>query len=212
MSCLSRLFGLIFALVPGLGLLALSLLLVGRWPEVGLSKGVLYSLLSAITGTVCLYLGIAIVFARGRAEPEALPLAAAPRAAIEPPLAALEVSSAPQSPPAQRPLQAATLEELQSAPPTQSIFADAQDAAPAIEAEIVNVVADSPEARIRQVARTRPGWQGSAPQLAQLTNLSLGVTDATARSMAQNGAGVAVKTGAQGETIYVLQSPDQAGA
>lgn len=168
MSCLSRIFGLLFSLIPGLGSLFFSVLLIGKWPELGWSKGAFYSVLSAITGWVCLYLGIAILFARGHAPTANSPALTAPAAVDN--ANPLSISAA-----------------------SQSLFATTETAL------------DSPEARIRQVAQARPGLQVSAPELAQLANLDVGVAEATARLMARNGENIELRAGERGETVYVFR-------
>lgn len=188
MSCLSRLFGLVCALVPGLGLLILSVALASRWPELG-AKGPLYSFFCAVTGAVCLFLGATLLFGRNRTEPKMAPLAAPLARPVAP---VVTEKSAPNATARPRDASANT-----------SIFAEAADASPRAETLRAEAL-DSPEVRIAQLARARPGWRGNAPQLAQLTNLSLGVAEATARSMAQNGAGVQMVSGDAGETIFVL--------
>ena len=193
MSCLSRLFGLIVALVPGLGSLFLALALVGRWGELGLPKGALYSLLCAVTGAVCLFLGGAILFGRGRAHTEAASGAPAVSASGAPTTVVLDKSA-----PVPNAAQQSIFADAQTAPPS----AMAQGAAPAENAPASAL--DSPASRIAQLGRSRPGWRGNAPQLAQLCNLSLGVAEATARSMAGNGEGVMLLTGENGEAIFVL--------
>ncbi len=203
MSCLSRLFGLICAVVPGLLFLALAVMLFPRWAELGLVTGFFYSLVSLITGAVCLYLGLGILFGRDRAE-EPAPLL---DTALESP-----VVTAPAYQESAREMVAAPLPKTLSAPepaptiakepaPTRSIFAKTDDASAPL---------DTPASRIRQLAATRPDWQVTAPQLAQMTNLNMNIADATAREMVNQGE-ARVQTGPNGETIYIFDMARENG-
>lgn len=191
MSCLSRLVGLICAFVPGLLFLAFSARFFFLWPELGFVIGPLYSLVSLITGIVCLYLGLSLLLANGEGE-ESVPVAEVAPAISAPPTT---VESAPE--PVAAPLPE-PLPIMPAAPPevapTSSIFARAQEP---------DVAPDTPESRIRQLAATRPGWQATAAQLAHLANLNMNVADATARAMASNG-DAQIQTGPNGETVYVF--------
>ena len=195
MSCLSRLLGLVCAIVPGLGFLVFSVLMVQRWPDLGLGKGLLYSLMCAITGAVCLYLGLAVLFGRNHRE------------------------VAPELPTPELPTPIVSIaKSITAAPGTQSIFAEPSETVPVETAPFETASplsvapADTPEARIRRLASTRPGWQITAPQLAQLANLGLSVTDATARQMAQRGEGVEILSGPNGEVVYQFDLSDRNGA
>lgn len=195
MSCLSRLLGLICAIVPGLFFLGFSVLFFQRWPQLGLVIGPLYSLASLVTGAVCLYLGANILFERDKTEEIAVPISShsqtSPLVVAQPQLEA-------------KPLQAAPL-PVSAATPPEPVEADEPAPAPSIfiSKEPTPAPLDSPEARIRQLAQTRPNWQVTAPQLAHLTNLNMAVADATARAMAQNGQ-AQMQVGPNGETIYIF--------
>ena len=209
MSCLSRLLGLVCAIVPGLGLLIFSVLMVQRWPDLGLAKGLLYSLMCAITGAVCLYLGLAMLFGRNRREvaPAVAPELERPTPIVPAP----EISAAPTTPLVTpsifaEPSQTALTE-------TTTLDTATLETAPSQLAPRAPIAsADTPEARIRRLASTRPGWQITAPQLAQLANLGLSVTDATARHMAQSGQGVAILSGPNGEVVYQFDVSDHSNA
>ncbi len=202
MSCFSRLLGLICAVLPGLLFLAFSVLFFQRWTQLGLVTGPLYSVASLITGAVCLYLGIGILFGRDHAEePETIansvPQAVAP--VVAPVIEQKPLQAAPL------PIIEAAAESVRPEATTQSIFAST-DEAPAP----VAVPLDSPETRIRQLAQKRPNWQVTAPQLAQLTNLNMAVADATAREMVESGH-AQMQTGPSGETIYIFDLTNEAG-
>ncbi len=159
--------------------------------------GPLYSVASLITGAVCLYLGIGILFGRDQAE-EPATIAHSDAQVVSP----IAVEAATEA----KPLQAAPLpvvaeivaEPVRPKPTTQSIFAS-PDAAPAPPAPSL----DSPEIRIRQLAQTRPNWQVTAPQLAQMTNLNMAIADSTAREMVSGGH-AQMQVGPNGETIYIF--------
>ena len=203
---IARILGLICALVPGLGFLALSVMLFPRWLELGPITGPFYSLVSFSTGAICLYLGLSILFGRDAAE-EPPSANAMPNATPDATLA-----SAVYSEPAVPELQAAPLPDLadiappapvqpapaQPAPVTQSIFSQPE----------TPVVVPTPESRIRQMAATRPNWRVTAPQLAQLTNLNMGIADATARQMVSEGQ-AQMQTGPNGEIVYLFDLASQ---
>ena len=202
MSCLSRLLGLICAVVPGLLFLAFSVRFFQLWPELGFITGPLYSLVSFTTGAICLYLGISILFG-GDHRDESAPVLTSTSEAPTPESSTLQAPVVAEMAPLQAaplpieapPLDAAPVE--QPAPLTQSIFSKAQQSVPL----------DTPEARIRRLAATRPQWQVTAPQLAQLTNLNMAVVDATAREMVNNGS-AHMQTGPNGETVYIFDLAD----
>ena len=197
MSCFSRLLGFICAVVPGLLFLAFSALFFTLWPRLGPVAGPLYSLASFVTGAVCLYLGVGIVFGRDHNEESAISVDVAPQTlASNAPVAEPVIEAAP--------LQAAPLPIIEAAAP---IFADA--ATPPLPISGATEIAsnsappDSPETRIRQLAQTRPNWRVTAPQLAHAANLNMGVADATARQMVNNGQ-AQMQIGPNGETIYIF--------
>ena len=196
MSCLSRLLGLICAVLPGLLFLSFSVRFFQMWPELGFITGPLYSLASLVTGALCLYLGVSLVFARDKSADD--DSASAPISET----IATQAAPEPRPAPMPEPLQATPLPvPLQKAPsetaaPTSSVFA-------ASPGEADSAPLDTPEQRIRRLAATRPQWQATAPQLAQLGNLSLSVADATAREMVSRG-DAQLQTGPNGETIYLF--------
>ena len=222
MSCLSRLVGLICVIVPGLLFLAFSARFFFLWPRLGFVVGPLYSLVSLITGIVCLYLGLSLLLgqkereenasALGSSATEAMPELpriasssnSASSASAELPIAELVAAPLPE------PLAARTGDSyddayieaapqtLESAPAATSIFSKQSES----DARL-----DTPETRIRRLAATRPAWQVTAPQLAQLANLGLSVTDATARAMARNG-DAQIQSGPNGETVYFFDLAD----
>ena len=211
MSCFSRLLGLICALVPGVLFLAFSVRFFQLWPELGYITGPIYSLLSFITGLVCLYLGVSILFGRDQPQPEEN--ATTNNAAPQMPVASESLAPEPVEP---APLRAAPLPVIEApapsepatpaTPATQSIFAATDEAAvdtPDMAKPVAAAPVDTPEARIRQLASTRPQWQVTAPQLAQLSNLNMAVADATARAMVGRGE-AQLQTGPNGETIYIF--------
>ena len=71
MSCLSRLVGLICVIVPGLLFLAFSARFFFLWPHLGFVVGPLYSLVSLVTGIVCLYLGLGLLLGQKEREENA---------------------------------------------------------------------------------------------------------------------------------------------
>lgn len=204
MSCFSRLLGLICAVVPGLLFLAFSVLFFTRWSQLGMVTGPLYSLVSFITGAVCLYLGIGILFGRDRNEEPVTTNETPQTPALDAPVFVESVVQA-------KPMQAAPLPIIEAAEPvradaatpspTQSIFASSETAT--APAPAVSAPPDTPEMRIRQLAQTRSNWKVTAPQLAQLANLNMGVADATARAMVNNGH-AQMQIGPNGETIYIF--------
>ena len=218
MSCFSRLLGLLCAVVPGLLFLAFSALFFTRWPQLGFVTGPLYSLASFITGAVCLYLGIGILFGRDRKDESA---AVAPQTlASNAPVANAPIANAPvaNAPIIETtPLQAAPLPVVETVAIAKPPGDDAATSPPSVadsteivatEIDATEVVAvpappDSPEMRIRQLAKTRPNWRVSAPQLAHAANLNLGVADATAREMVNSGQ-AQLQIGPNGETIYIF--------
>ena len=202
MSCLSRLLGLICAVVPGLLFLAFSVRFFTLWPDLGFVTGPLYSLVSFITGAICLYLGVSILFAGNKNEDVAPIAATAPELSPE---TVRYLAPEPVAAPMPDPLQPILTTQNTEAP--SSIFAKSTD-----EGFAPVVPAETPESRIRQLAATRPNWQVTAAQLAHLANLNMGVADATAREMVNRGT-AQVQTGPNGETIYVFDltttiSPD----
>lgn len=187
MSFLSRLLGLLCAVVPGLIFLTFSILFIQRWPQLGMPTGPLYSLASFVTGAACLYLGMGILFGRDEIEETTIPVVdAAPVVA--------------QNIPESKPMQAAPLPVI--AEPVQQV-ATAPAPPVLVSTEKVAAPLDSPEIRIRQLARTRPNWQVTAPQLAHSTNLNMAVADATARQMVSDG-NAQMQTGPNGEIIYIF--------
>lgn len=200
MSCFSRLLGLICAVVPGLLFLAFSVLFVTLWPRLGLVTGSLYSLASFVTGAVCLYLGIGILFGRDRKETDV--------AAENFPPPTVNAPAVSQPSLEAQPLQAAPLPVLEAAQPIapEPIADDAATSTPPVPDASVETFAtapDSPEIRIRQLAVARPNWRVTAPQLAHATNLNMGVADAAARAMVNNGQ-AQIEIGPGGETIYIF--------
>ena len=195
MSCLSRLVGLICALVPGLLFLAFSARFFFLWPQLGFVVGPLYSLVSLVTGATCLYLGLSLLFDSHAREANAF-------AVDETPEVVNNIFAAPEpvAAPVPEPLIASEQpsQNVNSAPSIAPNQTDSELTAP-VESALV----DTPEARIRQLAATRPGWQVTAAQLALLANLNMGVADATAREMARNG-DASIDTGPNGETIYIF--------
>ncbi len=216
MSCFSRLLGLICAVVPGLLFLAFSALFFVRWPQLGYVTGPLYSLLSLVTGAVCLYLGIGILFGRdatteadANRTPQIVDSSAPAATSAVTPAATPDVTPAVIEAPA---LQAAPLPtEIIEPPRASAMPAEATpetvvsepQAAVTIEKAPAPVRLDSPEIRIRQLASTRPNWQVTAPQLAHMANINMAVADATAREMASNGQ-AELRTGPNGETVYIF--------
>ena len=187
MSCLSRLLGLFLAIVPGLLFLVFSVLFFQRWPQLGMVTGPLYSLANFVTGAVCLYLGVKILFARDKTDEIATP----------------DVGPAPviaRDMPEAKPMQAAPLPVL---PEPMPLAATAPEPPVALAKEAVVTPLDSPEIRIRHIAMSRPNWRVTAPQLAHLTNLNMAVADATARQMVSDG-NAQMQTGPNGETVYVF--------
>ncbi len=193
MSCFSRLLGLICAVVPGLLFLAFSVRFFTLWPDLGFVTGPLYSLASFVTGAICLYLGVSILFAGNQNEENATIAATAPEPAPETVQYVVPEPVAAPMPEPLQPVLAPRNVEAQS-----SIFAKSTDEAPVTVAPI-----ETPESRIRQLASTRPHWQVTAAQLAHLANLNMGVADATAREMVSRGM-AQLQTGPNGETIYVF--------
>ena len=222
MSCFSRLLGLICAVLPGLLFLAFSALFFTKWPQLGYVAGPLYSLVSLITGGVCLYLGIGILFDRDHTPElvadqtpqsieastpvaiEAQPLQAAPL-----PTTPLVAAPLPTTPLAAAPLATEIVE------PPRAVATGVDAATPPESSPIATEKApaatppDSPERRIRRLASTRPQWQVTAPQLAHMANLNMAVADATAREMASNGQ-AQLQAGPHGETVYVFDLADSA--
>ena len=218
MSCFSRLLGLICALVPGLLFLAFSVRFVQLWPDLGYVTGPLYSLLSFITGAICLYLGVTILFGRDQPEEPATPVNTAPETSAAPvPVASETAEPAPlrAAPlPMEAPTEVPAREAVEppsftTSPAPQSIFANTDDA-PAVAPIVAPAPVDTPETRIRQLASTRPQWRVTAPQLAQLANLNMGVADATAREMVARGQ-AQMQTGPNGETVYLFDLADSNG-
>lgn len=187
------LLGLICAVVPGLLFLAFSVRFFTLWPDLGFVTGPLYSLISFVTGAICLYLGVSILFASNKNE-ETATIAATPPELV--PATVQYVAPEPVAAPMPEPLQPVL--PLQNVEATSSIFAKPTDEELAPIAPI-----ETPESRIRQLAATRPNWQVTAAQLAHLANLNMGVADATAREMVNRGT-AQVQTGPNGETIYVF--------
>ena len=203
MSCFTRLLGLICAVVPGLLFLAFSALFFTMWPRLGMVIGPLYSLASFVTGAVCLYLGVGILFGRDRKDETAASVDVAPQTLA--PSTTIIAQPLTET----KPLQAAPLPVAEVAEP---VIADEVPPAAATSVRLVSdeisMIAvpappDSPEIRIRQLAKTRPQWRVTAPQLAHSTNLKLAVADETAREMADNGQ-AQIETGPNGETIYIF--------
>ncbi len=193
MSCLSRLLGLICAVVPGLLFLAFSVRFFTLWPDLGFVTGPLYSLVSLITGAICVYLGVSILFAGNNNEETATIAATAP-----------ELTPEPTRYVAPEPVAAAMPEPLQPVFPPQNVEAPSSIFAKSTSEEpVLAAPNESPESRIRQLAATRPNWQVTAAQLAHLANLNMGVADATAREMVNRGT-AQLQTGPNGETIYVF--------
>lgn len=193
MSCLFRLLGLICAVLPGLLFLAFSVLFFQRWPLLGMVTGPLYSFVSFATGAVCLYLGVGILFGRDQTDEPTIPIVAPA------PVIAQNIAE-------DKPMQAAPLPVI--ADPIQTV---ATPPAPpvVVSTEKVPAPLDSPEMRICQLARTRPNWQVTAPQLAHLTNLNMAVADATARQMVSDG-NAQMQTGPNGEVIYIFDLANEA--
>lgn len=193
MSCFSRLLGLVCAVLPGLLFLAFSVLFFQRWPQLGPITGPLYSLASFVTGAVCLYLGVAILFGRDQTDETSVPIVASSLAIA-------------QNVAEYKPMQAAPLPVLDEAAPTA---ATAPASPSLVSTEKAAAPLDSPEMRIRQMARTRPNWQVTAPQLAHLTNLNMAVADATARQMVSDG-NAQMQFGPNGETVYIFDLANDA--
>ena len=210
MSCLSRLVGLICALLPGLLFLAFSARFFFLWPRLGFVVGPLYSFVSLVTGAICLYLGLSLLFDAHAREENATAVDEMPQVAnniLAAPELAPEPVAAPMPVAASEPVAMSEQPALQSVHSAPSIFAQNQDTSDAIAlnstAPAASAPVDTPEARIRRLAATRPNWRVTAPQLAQLANLNMGVADATAREMARNG-DAQIQTGSQGETVYLF--------
>lgn len=199
MSCLSRLLGLICAVVPGLLFLAFSARFFVLWPQLGYVIGPLYSLVSFVTGAICLYLGVSILFGKSRPEQLSLPAVAAPATAQL--VAAEPFVSEPVPAPLPEPLLAAPLVSEYST--SASIFAESNEVVMSEAVTPAGKPLDTPEIRIRQLALGRSNWQVTAAQLAHLTNLNMGVADAAAREMVRNGE-AQLLTGPNGETVYLF--------
>ena len=196
MSCLSRLVGLVCAVVPGLLFLAFSARFFFLWPSLGFVVGPLYSLVSLITGIVCLYLGLTLLLESRPNEENVASINAIAETPV-PAMLAPEPVAAPMPEPLAAPMPVAPLaSETENS--TSSIFAKTNEIGVEPQRPI-----DTPESRIRQLAATRPQWQATAPQLAHLANLNMGVADATARAMADNG-DAQIQTGPNGETVYLF--------
>ena len=193
MSCFSRLLGLICAVVPGLLFLAFSVRFFTLWPDLGFVTGPLYSLVSFVTGAICLWLGVSILFASNNEDANSI-AATAPELRTEP-----VQYVAPE--PVAEPVAAPVPEPLQPILPSQNVEAPASIFAKSTGEEPAPI--ETPESRIRQLAATRPHWQVTSAQLAHLANLNMGVADATAREMVNRGT-AQMQIGPNGETIYVF--------